>query len=201
MDSFVIRFIEWGGYYGIALLMALENVFPPIPSELIMGIGGISVSRGAMDILPLMIAGTVGATLGNYVLFLAGDRLGYERLRPLVDRHGRWLTMEWEDVEKAGHYFRRHGRWVVFALRFMPLLRTIVSIPAGLAHMSHLQFLVYTAAGAAIWNFALVKAGEWLGTRFAEAETWLSWATVALAVVALGWYVWRVSTWKPRDER
>ncbi|PEQ11216.1 alkaline phosphatase [Novosphingobium sp. PC22D] len=199
MDGLVIRFIEMGGYWGIAFLMALENIFPPIPSELIMGIGGISVARGNMDIVPLLIAGTIGATLGNYVLFLAGDRLGYERLHPLIDRWGRWLTMTWEDVEGAGRFFRKHGQWVVFLMRFMPLFRTIVSIPAGLAHMNHVQFLTYTALGSAIWNIALIKAGEWLGGQFAEAEKWLGWATVAVAVGALAWYLWRVIRWRPAN--
>jgi len=197
VDEWVISLIEGGGYWGILLLMALENIVPPIPSELIMGVAGIAMAHGRMDFAPVLLAGTLGSTLGNYVLFLMADRLGYERLKPFVDRWGRWLTMEWRDIERAGQFFRRHGRWVVFVMRFMPMFRSIVSVPAGLAHMRHLTFLSYTAAGAAIWNTILIMAGSWLGRRFSEAETWIGWATVVFAVVAAVWYFWRVFTWQP----
>lgn len=201
MNTWVIQFIQAGGYWGIALLMAIENIFPPIPSELIMGVGGISVARGKMEFAPLLIAGTIGSTLGNYVLFLIADRLGYERLRPFVNRWGRWLTMEWEDVETGTRFFRKHGGIVVFVLRFMPMFRSVVSIPAGLAHMSHVAFLLYTAAGAAIWNTLLIMLGRWAGNAFGEAEQWLGWATVAVAVATVIYYVWRVFTWKPHAQR
>ncbi len=197
MDEWVISLIEGGGYWGILLLMALENIVPPIPSELIMGVAGIAMAHGRMDFAPVLLAGTLGSTLGNYVLFLMADCLGYERLKPFVDRWGRWLTMEWRDIERAGQFFRRHGRWVVFVMRFMPMFRSIVSVPAGLAHMRHLTFLIYTAAGAAIWNTILIMAGSWLGRRFSEAETWIGWATVVFAVIAAVWYFWRVFTWQP----
>ncbi|MET1756022.1 DedA family protein [Novosphingobium sp. RD2P27] len=197
MNEWVLRLIEGGGYWGVAFLMALENIFPPIPSELIMGVGGLAVARGRMDIVPLMIAGTVGATLGNYVLFLVADRLGYERLKPFVDRWGRWLTMDWGEVERASYFFRKHGGAVVFFMRFLPMFRTIVSIPAGLSHMSHVRFLLYTTAGAAIWNFVLVQIGRWAGKAFDEAEKYFGWATIVVAGAAILFYFWRVVTWKP----
>lgn len=183
---------------GIMLLMALENIIPPIPSELIMGLGGIAVARGDMQFWPLLGWGTLGATLGNYVLFLIADRLGYERLRPFIERWGRWLTLEWHDVEKAGHFLRRHGHWVVFLMRFMPMFRTVISIPAGLAHMSHMRFLLFTAAGAAIWNVLLILGGQWLGHTLSQAEQWLGYATLAVAAITVVFYVWRVVNWKRR---
>jgi membrane protein DedA with SNARE-associated domain len=194
MHEWILRLIEQGGYGGIALLMFLENVFPPIPSEVIMGLGGIAVARGTMEFWPLLAVGTAGSTLGNYVWFLVGDRLGIERLRPFVERWGRWLTLEWHDVEAATAFFRRHGQWVVFALRFSPLLRTVISLPAGLTHMRHVRFLIFTFAGAGIWNAVLILGGQWL----ARYEAWLEpvvLGTMALAVVGYGW---RVLTWKPR---
>jgi membrane protein DedA with SNARE-associated domain len=197
MSAWIIGLIEGGGYWGIAFLMALENIFPPIPSELIMGVGGLAVAHGRMAFVPLLVAGTIGSTLGNYVLFLISDRLGYERLRPFIDRWGRWLTMEWPDVERVSRFFRHRGGWVVFFLRFMPMFRSVISIPAGLAHMPHWRFLLYTAAGAAIWNTLLIWAGRWAGQTFAEAEKWLGWITVAVAVISVAFYVWRVVRWKP----
>jgi membrane protein DedA with SNARE-associated domain len=198
MDEWIITLIEQGGYWGIALLMFLENVFPPIPSELIMGLGGILVARGSMEFWPLLAVGTIGSTIGNYVWFLAGDRLGYQRLEPIVARWGRWLTMEWEDVERASRYFRRHGQWIVFAMRFSPFLRTMISLPAGLAHMKHGKFLAFTFAGAAVWNTLLIVGGRWLNAYLAETKHWLGWIVLGTLLLVIGAYFWRVATWKPR---
>jgi len=199
MHEFIIDAIAQGGYLGILFLMAIENVFPPIPSEVIMGIGGVLVARGQMEFWPLLAVGTIGSTAGNYAWFWIGDKWGYRRLAPIVDRHGRWLTLEWEDIEKAQRFFQRHGQWVVLFLRFSPFLRTMISLPAGLAHMKHGKFLVFTFAGAAIWNAALIKGGSWLARYLEETQDWLNWiviGSVALGVVA---YIWRVVTWKPRE--
>jgi membrane protein DedA with SNARE-associated domain len=118
MHELIIRAIEQGGLLGIFLLMAVENIFPPIPSEVIMGLGGVAVSRGTIDFWPLMIVGTIGSTAGNYVWYWLGDHWGRTRLEPFVNRWARWLTMEWEDVERAQRFFQRHGPWVVFVFRF-----------------------------------------------------------------------------------
>lgn len=200
MAEWVYEIVRQGGYFGIVFLMAMENIIPPIPSEVIMGLGGVAVARGHMQFWPLLLAGTVGSAAGNYVLFLIADRLGYERLRPFIDRWGRWLTLEWHDVEVAGRFLRRHGHWVVFVFRFMPMFRSVISIPAGLAHMGHVRFLLFTGAGAAIWNALLIVGGRWLGRTLAEAEQWFGWVTLVVAVVSLAFYIWRVATWKPREE-
>ena len=201
MNELILQIIERGGYLGIAFLMFVENVFPPIPSEVIMGLGGVAVSRGTMEFWPLLLAGTVGSTLGNYVWFLAGDLWGYRRLQPLIDRWGRWLTMEWEDVETASRFFQKHGQWVVFLLRFSPVLRTMISLPAGLAHMKHVRFLTYTFFGAAIWNALLIQGGRWLGQYFEESKVYLDWLVIAGIAIGVIVYAWRVITWKPRSER
>ena len=199
MDEWIISLIEQGGYWGIGFLMAVENVFPPIPSEVIMGLGGIAVARGSMTFWPLLLAGTIGSTLGNYVWFLIGDGLGYERLRPFVRRWGRWLTMNWRDVERAAAFFRSHGQWIVFALRFSPFLRTMVSLPAGLSHMRHWKFLVFTFAGAAVWNALLIAGGRLLAGYLAEMQGVLFWATVVTLALAVAGYIWRVMRWEPSE--
>ncbi|HTM96803.1 MAG TPA: DedA family protein [Croceibacterium sp.] len=198
MDEFILRTIEQGGYWGIAFLMVIENVFPPIPSELIMGLGGVAVARGTMEFWPLLFAGTVGSTLGNYAWFIAGDRWGYRRLAPIVDRWGRWLTLDWEHIEQASRFLRHHGQWAVFLLRFSPFMRTMISLPAGLAHMGHWRFLAFTFAGAAVWNVILIKGGQWLAYYFDRYEHWLEWAVLGGVGVMLIAYLWRVLTWKPR---
>lgn len=200
MNEWIVWLIEGGGYWGIAFLMVIENVFPPIPSEVIMGLGGIAVARGRMEFWPLMAAATTGSTLGNYVWYLVGRKLGYERLRPLVDRFGRWLTMDWQDVEAIVRFFRRHGQWVVFAVRFAPFMRTMISLPAGLTRMGHVRFLLFTFAGAAIWNAVLAGAGYFLGRNFGELDRFTGPVATATLAVVLAGYLWRVVTWKPKGD-
>ena len=200
MQNFIFEAIALGGYWGIFLLMVLENVFPPLPSEVIMGVGGVLLARGQMDFWPLLIAGTLGTTAGNYFWFWIGDRLGYQRLRPFIDRHGRWLTLCFADIEKAVRFFRSHGPWIVFALRFSPFLRTIISLPAGLAHMNVWKFLAFTTAGAAIWNAILIEGGRRLAPLIERYEVIAGWTIGGLVVLILGFYVYRVITWVERRE-
>ncbi|MFC4295207.1 DedA family protein [Novosphingobium tardum] len=197
MSDWITHLIEAGGYWGIAFLMALENVIPPIPSELIMGLGGIAVAKGRMEFWPLLIAGTIGSTVGNYAWFLLGRQLGYQRLKPFVLRWGRWLTLDWAAVETVAAFFKRHGQWVVFALRFSPFLRTIISLPAGLAHMGHLRFVIFTFAGAAVWNAVLIGGGHFLGANVANIEKYTGPIVLATVVLITALYIWRLVTWKP----
>ena len=201
MHEFIIEAIARGGYLGIALLMAIENVFPPIPSEVIMGIGGVLVARGEMEFWPLLAAGTVGCTVGNWFWFWIGDSWGYKRLAPFIEKHGRWLTRDWEHIEQASRFFQRQGQWVVFFLRFSPFLRTIISLPAGLSHMSKWRFLVFTFLGAGIWNVLLILGGELLATWLEESQDVIGWIILGAIGLALAGYVWRVLTWKPREKQ
>lgn len=200
MDHLIIESIARGGYWGIALLMALENVFPPIPSEVIMGAGGVLVARGSMEFWPLMLAGTVGSTLGNFAWYWVGDRWGYRRLEPFIAKHGRWLTLNFSDIEKAARFFQSHGQWVVFVLRFSPFLRTMVSLPAGLAHMKLWRFLLFTFVGAGLWNALLVEGGRRLAPLIARYEAIAGWTIGGLVVLLLAYYAYRVITWTPRED-
>lgn len=196
MSDWVVRLIDAGGYWGIALLMVLENVFPPIPSELIMGIGGIRVGQGQMELLPLLVAGTIGTTIGNLFWYYLGFVLGYERLKPLVERYGRWATLRWSEVEWLHRTFQKHGEKIVFFFRFMPVFRTIVSLPAGLFAMSFWRFVIWTSGGALIWNIILVGAGYYLGVHFDRIDEYLGPLTNAAVVFMVAAYIWRLATWK-----
>jgi membrane protein DedA with SNARE-associated domain len=198
MTAFIVDWIARGGYGGIAFLMMLENVFPPIPSEVIMGLGGIAVAQGKMRLGWLLVAGTAGTLAGNWFWYGIGRRFGYLGLKPFVDRWGRWLTMEWEDVERITRFFHDRGFWTVFVFRFMPTFRTMVSLPAGMAHMPRWRFALATIGGAAIWNAILAGAGIMLGARFAELDRYLGPIAVAIMVGIVLLYAWRVLTWKPR---
>ena len=198
MQDLIIEAIARGGYLGIFALMVIENVFPPIPSEVIMGIGGVLVGKGQMEFWPLLAVGVAGTTLGNYVWYWIGDKWGYQRLEPIVEKHGRWLTLDWEHIEKGTAFFRSHGQWVVFFMRFSPFLRTIISLPAGLSHMSLWRFLLFTAAGAAVWNALLIEAGRRLAPFIERYETIASWVMGGIFALILVFYLYRVMTWKPR---
>src|ERR1700712_3645820 len=109
MANWIIQTILSGGYLGILLLIFIETIVPVIPSEVIMVSAGVAVARGTMSFWPLVLASGIGETMGNMFWFMLGNRLGYERLKPLVQRHGRWLTMDWSDVERGTRFLRRHG--------------------------------------------------------------------------------------------
>lgn len=201
MTEFILNLIAWGGYLGIFLLMALENVVPPVPSEVIMGLGGMAVARGDMALVPLVLWGTAGTTIGNYFWYFIGRNIGYKRFRPFIARHGRWLTMEWRDVENLHRFFVKHGGWVVFVFRFMPTFRTIISLPAGMTKMPLWKFLLWTFAGSLIWNTILAGAGLYLGSRFQQLEKFIGPLAIATTVLIVLAYLYRVATWKPRAER
>lgn len=198
MTDFILDAIARGGYLGIALLMALENVVPPVPSEVIMGLGGMAVARGDMAIVPLILAGTLGTTIGNYFWYAIGRRFGYLGLKPFVARWGRWLTLDWHDVERLHDFFQRHGGKTVFAFRFLPTFRTMISLPAGMARMPHWRFFAATFLGSAIWNVVLAGAGYYLGANYERLGDYVGPIAVALVVVIVLGYLYRIVTWTPR---
>ena len=200
MTDFILEWIARGGYLGIVALMALENIFPPIPSEVIMGLGGMAVARGQMQLGWLLLAGTVGSVIGNYFWYALGRKFGYRGLKPFVDRWGRWLTVDWQDVEAITRFFHDRGGWVIFVFRFMPSFRTIISLPAGMAKMPRWRFLVATSAGTTIWNIILAGAGILLDRNFEQLDRYVGPLAIATMVAVLGYYLYRFVTWKPREE-
>lgn len=194
----MVDWLAWG-YFGIFLLMVLENVIPPVPSEVIMGVAGIAAAQGRFDFLALVLVGTFGCIIGNLFWFEIGRRFGYERLRPFVERWGRWLTLEWHDIEKMHAFFNRWGGITVFIFRFMPIGRTVISIPAGLMRMPFWTFVLYTTGGSLVWNAILVGLGYWLGASFETIDHWIAPIVTGIIVVLVIAYLWRVLSWKPRS--
>lgn len=200
MTDFILDLIQSWGYWGIGFLMFLENVFPPIPSEVIMSLGGVGVAQGRFDFWTLVTVAVIGTTMGNWVWYGIGRWFGYARLKPLIDRYGRWLTMDWDDVEKLHDFFLRHGSGIVFFCRFLPIARTMVSLPAGMVQMSQIKFIIWTAAGSAIWITALAGAGHWFGQQFAQAERFIGPVAVLSIGILVAIYIYRVATWKPKGQ-
>jgi membrane protein DedA with SNARE-associated domain len=197
MTDWIFRLIEGGGYLGVALLMFLETVFPPIPSEVIMPLAGVVSARGHLSLPLVILAGTAGAMAGNMVWYWAAHALGLQRLRPLIERHGRWLTLDWPEIERAERLFDKHGGTLVFIGRMLPTVRSLVSIPAGLLRMRFVPFVLWSTLGSALWTAGLALAGWVLGHEFAHVETILGPLSLAVIAAIIGWYLWRVLTWHP----
>jgi membrane protein DedA with SNARE-associated domain len=201
MADWVIRLIEQTGYVGVFLLMFLETVFPPIPSEVIMPIAGLGAARGQMTLWGVVLCGTAGAMFGNFFWYLLARVIGIGRFQPFIDRHGRWLTLDWYDVEKAERLFGKYGSWVVGVGRMLPTVRSVVSIPAGLLHMRLKSFLIWSTIGTAGWSSALAVAGYLLGQQFDDIEKVVGPLSAAvIGLIVLG-YVYRQLTWRKRHPR
>lgn len=161
------------GYPGVALLMFLENVFPPIPSELVMPLAGFTAGTGELSFVGVVIAGAVGSLLGQLPLYYLGRWVGEDKLVVWADRYGKWLTVSGDEVKKADDWFDRHGSKAVFFARLVPGLRSLISIPAGLSEMRLLPFLLYSALGTSLWALLLAGAGALLGENYQVVDTYL----------------------------
>lgn len=200
MNDLVLSLVAKGGYWGVALLMALENVFPPIPSELIMGLAGIEAGKGNLNLWAVLLAGTIGSVAGNYVWYWVGRKVGLERLDHFVDRWGRWLTLDRKEVEKFNRLFHRHGASTIFFARMVPTIRTLISLPAGIFQMSRRKFLLWTFAGAGVWNIIFAGIGFQLGARVEEIDAWTGPISTGVIVIIVVVYVLRVIVWRPDEQ-
>ena len=197
MTDWIIQTIADLGYLGIFLVMLAESIFPPIPSELIIPFAGFAAANGTLDFFGVLAAATIGAVVGMLPWYLAGRSFGLDRLRRLADRYGRLLTLNAEEIDVAVGFFRRFGPIIVLFGRLMPIIRTLISIPAGLARMSLPMFLLASTTGALIWNTVLTLAGYLLHEHYELVEVVLDpLSYVVLAAVVL-LYLFRVVTWKP----
>lgn len=199
MEDWVFELIEAGGYSGIFLLMVLETVFPPIPSEVIMPVAGVSAASGSLTLGGVIVAGTAGAMAGNLAWYLLARAIGINRFRHLIERYGRWLTIAWPDVERARAAFGRFGAVIVCTGRLVPTIRSVVSIPAGLLGMRLAGFLVWSTIGTAAWSSGLAVAGWWLGQKFPVVEDVLGPLSAAVVVLIASLYLWRQATWGRRQ--
>ncbi|MDP9474554.1 MAG: DedA family protein [Actinomycetota bacterium] len=194
LAGWVSDVIQSLGYVGIAVLVALENLLPPIPSEVILPLAGFLVGQGRFEFLPVLVASTAGSLVGALALYGLGWWLGEERLRRFVGRFGRFLWLEEADLDRATGWFKRYGGSAVFFGRLVPGVRSLISVPAGVERMPTWRFVAYTLGGSALWNALLVGAGWILGDRWAQVEQYtqaLQYVLLAAAIVAVAWFLWR----------
>ncbi|UVW27208.1 DedA family protein [Massilia sp. H6] len=197
MFKFITEFLETSGYLGVFVLMALENIFPPIPSELIMPFAGFVVARGDLSLAGVLLAGTAGSIAGALPWYYGARIFGKERLKSFAGRHARWLTVTSDDVDGAIGVFNRHGRLAVLFGRLIPAIRTLISVPAGLARMPISQFLLYSTIGSLVWTAFLTAGGFLLESNYERIGVYIDPVSKIILGALLGWYLYRVVTYRP----
>ncbi|MES1042584.1 DedA family protein [Peribacillus simplex] len=166
MENWITEFMNSFGYIGIFLLIALENIFPPIPSEVILTFGGFMTTTSNLTIVGVVLTSTLGSVAGAVVLYGIGLLLDVKRIEKFVDKWGHIFRLTISDVHKANRWFDKYGAWTVFFCRLVPLIRSLISIPAGMSHMNFWLFLLFTTAGTLIWNVILVNIGAAVGSSW-----------------------------------
>ncbi len=186
--------IERLGYTGVFLMIVLENVFPPIPSEAILPLAGFLSGQGEMWLPGVILAATFGAVVGALILYTVGAWFGETRLRWLINRYGRWFAVSEADMDTANGWFDRHGGKAVMICRLVPIVRSLVSIPAGIRRMDLTTFVLYTAIGSGVWNCILILTGWWLGDNWDEAGQYVDYLKIPVILAAVGavvWFLWK----------
>jgi membrane protein DedA with SNARE-associated domain len=193
------------GYGAIFAAMFLENLFPPIPSELIMPLGGFYVQQGKLALIPVVLAGLLGTVLGALPWYGIGRLVNEERIEHWLGRHGRWIGISPQELHRSRTWFNRHGTALVFWGRLVPGVRTLISVPAGIEMMPFVPFLLWTTAGSLIWTLLLTLAGLAMGEGYSQVEHWIDPVSKAVKVVlllaalaAVAWLGLRI--WKRRQD-
>lgn len=186
MESWITSVMEQFGYFGIALLILVENVFPPIPSEVILTFGGFMTTKSELSIFGVVVASTIGSVGGAVILYWIGRILNVERIERIIEKWGKYLRLTKDDVRKADDWFDKYGPWTVFICRFIPLIRSLISIPAGMSGMNQWLFLVLTTIGTFIWNLVLVLVGAKVGNNWHQIVNYMDvYSNIAYAVIAI----------------
>lgn len=194
IGDWITGLIQQMGLIGVAVLVALEKVFPPFPSELILPLAGYLSGRGQMSLPGVIIAATCGSVVGALILYAIAAKLGEPRVRSFAKRYGRWIKLGDEDLDKADSWFDRHGDMAALTGPLVPLVRSAVSIPAGFRGMSVWKFATLTTIGSAVWNSILVGLGWWAGDRWhivKQYASYFNYAILALIFGGIGWWIWK----------
>lgn len=188
--------MEQFGYFGVAFLIMIENLFPPIPSEVILTFGGFMTTTTELNIPLMIVAATIGAVVGAAILYGLGTLLDVERLDKIVDKYGNILRITHADIHKADSWFDRYGFWTVFFCRFVPLIRSLISLPAGMANMNFGLFLLFTTVGTVIWNTVLIYLGAAVGSQWETIvhymDIYSNIAYVIIAIIGIAVIIWYI---------
>lgn len=195
MQEFILSFMEQFGYLGVFLLITIENVFPPIPSEVILLFGGFMTTYTKLNITIMAISATLGSVLGAIILYYIGKIFNKERLKKIISgKLGKILRLKNSDIDAADRWFDTRGQKTVFLCRFVPIVRSLISIPAGMSEMPLGKFLLYTTAGSLIWNVVLIIIGSIVGNNWSSIlnvfDTYQNIVIVILGVIFIGFVFW-----------
>ncbi|TDB79250.1 DedA family protein [Micromonospora sp. KC721] len=194
LTGWVAGVIDSLGAVGVAFLVALESIIPPIPSEIVLAMAGYLSSEGRFSLLLIVLAATVGSLGGALALYWIGAVLGEDRLKRWLDR---LPLVDLDDLEKADRWFERYGRWAVLIGRLVPVVRSLVSVPAGANRMPLGEFVLLTTLGSGVWNTLIVGAGYALGTRWSDVDRYSSWFNYAIFAV----FAFMVASWTAKKVR
>ncbi|WP_066343198.1 DedA family protein [Geminocystis sp. NIES-3708] len=191
MTEWITNTMNSLGYMGIALLMFLENLFPPIPSELIMPLAGFTVSQGKMELIPAIVAGVIGTILGAFPWYYFGKLVDESRLEKLADKYGKWIFVSATDISKANQWFNKYGNIAVFLGRLVPGIRTLISLPAGINNMNMSSFIIYSTIGTLLWVSLLTGSGYVLGDNYELVEQYIAPVSkIALLSIIFFFLIW-----------
>ncbi|EFR93458.1 DedA family protein [Listeria innocua] len=186
METWITSIMADFGYIGIFLLIMIENLFPPIPSEIILTFGGFMTTVSSLNVVMVIIVATLGSVVGAILLYKVASYFGKERLTNIVLKYGRVLRLKESDIERAESFFLKYGSWAVFLCRMIPLIRSLISIPAGMTKMKMSRFLILTTAGSLLWNTVLIGLGALLGESWGEIVVFMdSFSTVIYSIIAV----------------
>ncbi|WP_103106251.1 DedA family protein [Brevibacillus reuszeri] len=187
MQNWMTDFIEQYSYLGIFLMMALENIFPPIPSEVILTFGGFITTQSSLTITGVVLSATAGAVIGAILLYGIGYYVDINKIEKIVERWGHFLRIKKADIHKANRWFEKYGYWTILICRMIPLVRSLISIPAGMTKMNIWLFLLFSTIGTFIWNIALVWLGAILGHSWEDILYYMDvYSTIAYVGIGLG---------------
>lgn len=189
LTNWATEMVERLGYLGVALLVAIENLFPPIPSEVVLGFAGYTASKGDYSVVGMIIAATIGSLVGAWILYGLSAAIGPVRLRAILIRYGRWIGVGEEDLDRSEAWFDRRSRSAVLVCRCVPLLRSVISVPAGFRRMPFGVFTLFTVIGSLVWNTGLITAGYLLADQWEQVlqftEPFQTVVVVAIVVTIL----------------
>ncbi|EAC2788566.1 DedA family protein [Listeria monocytogenes] len=186
METWITSIMADFGYIGIFVLIMVENLFPPIPSEIILTFGGFMTTVTSLNVVMVIIVATLGSVVGAILLYKVASYFGKERLTKIVLKYGRILWLKESDIERAESFFLKYGSWAVFLCRMIPLIRSLISIPAGMTKMKMSRFLILTTAGSLLWNTVLIGLGAVLGESWNEIVVFMdSFSTIIYSVIAI----------------
>lgn len=202
MENWVTDIMEKLGYLGVYLMMVLENVFPPIPSEIVLPFGGFLTTYTDLTVFGVVVAATAGSVIGAMILYSIGMLLDAERLEKIINRWGHILRLKKEDIRKADAWFDKYGYWTVLFCRMVPIVRSLISIPAGMARMNFWLFLIFTTIGTILWNVILITLGSVLGANWQKIIGFMNiYSDFAFTLIIIGtilFIIWLINRKRKR---